>query len=83
MQRKLIIQKELPGGLPEFTVAVCEQKGNIHEVIGWFRRETDARQYVEVDEQIARLKWELSGAESRARSAVSRMLCSAAGRGRG
>lgn len=81
MQRKLIIQKDLPGGLPEFPVAVCERKGNEDTVIGWFRTEADARQYVEADEQIARLKRELSSAESRARSAVSRMLCSAAGRG--
>ncbi len=82
MLRKLIIQKELPGGLPEFPVAVCERKGNVHEVIGWLRTEADARMFVEAEEQIARLKQDLSSAESRARSAISRMLCSAAGRGR-
>jgi hypothetical protein len=79
MDRKLIVQKELPGGLVEFPVAVCERKGNDSHVVGWFRTEADARLFAGAEEQIAKLKRELGDADSRSRTYRNRMMCSATG----
>jgi hypothetical protein len=79
MQRKLIVQKEMPGGLVEFPVAVCERKGADSHVVGWFRTEVDAKLFAGAEEQIAQLKRELGDADSRARTYRNRMMCAATG----
>lgn len=79
MSCHLIVLKELPGGLPDFPVAVCERKGEDSLVVGWFRTEADARLFAGAEGQIAQLKKELSAATSRALGYRNRMLCSATG----
>ena len=79
MQRKLIVQKEMPGGLADFPVAVCERKDGDNQVVGWFRTEADAKLFAGAEEQIAQLKRELGGADSRARTYRNRMMCAATG----
>jgi hypothetical protein len=79
MDRKLIVQNDLPGGLADFPVAVCHRKGEDVHVVAWFRTEADARLFAGAEGQIAQLKREVSGATSRANTYRNRMLCASTG----